>query len=166
MRSSILYLFAVVLCVASCGPSSGQIKTAKAAQYTAPARSLLDVALQVAQRTYKIGLIDLEKLTFATAPQWYSREGGRISPNNEGGGDFVNARGGDVQVTLVVHVREVDGGRMLVVVTAKTFELVAGSPQPRELATDDPNLPPWVLGRIDALAVEIHGEAKKLFPAS
>ena len=166
MRSAILCLLAVVLCVSSCGPSSTQIKTAKAAQYTAPGRSLMDVALQVAQRTYKIGLIDLEKLTFATEPQWYAREGGRISPSNEGGGDFVNARGGDVQVTLLVKVREVDGGRMLVVVTAKTFELVAGSPQPRELATDDPNLPPWVLGRVDALAVEIHGEAKKLFPAS
>ncbi len=160
-------LLVLALVASACGPSSGQIRAAKSAQYNAPAKSVLDVALQVAQRTYKIGGMDFETLTFATVPQWYTREGSRISPNNDGlSGDFVNAGGGDVQVTLVVKVRQVDGGQMLVVVSAKTFELIAGSPQPRELAEDDPNLPPWVLGRINALAVEIHGEAKKLFPTT
>lgn len=164
MRSP--YLFLLVIAIAACGPSSGQIRVAKAAQYDAQAKSVLDVALQVAQRTYKIGAMDFETLTFATLPQWYSREGGRISPNNQGAGDFVNARGGDVQVTLFVKVRQVEGGRMVVVVSARTFELIAGSPQLRELAIDDPNVPPWVLGRIDSLAIEIHGEAAKLFPTS
>ncbi len=162
---SLLLAFALAVC--ACGPSSGQIRVAKSTQYNAPAKSVLDVALQVAQRTYKIGAMDFETLTFATVPQWYSRDGGRISPNTDGSnGDFVNAGGGDVQVTLVVKVRQVEGGQMLVVVTAKTFELISGSPQPRELAPDDPNLPPWVLGRIDSLSVEIHGEATKLFPTT
>jgi len=162
-----LYLFVLAIAVSACGPSSGQIRAAKSAQYDAPAKSVLDVALQVAQRTYKIGALDPETLTFATVPQWYARTGGRISPNNDGAnGDFVSARGGDVQVTLFVKVKQVEGGQMLVVVTARTFELIAGSPQPRELALDDQYLPPWVLGRIDSLAIEIHGEAKKLFPTS
>ena len=162
-----LYLFVLAIAISACGPSSGQIRAAKSAQYNAPAKSLLDVALQVAQRTYKIGALDIETLAFATVPQWYARTGGRISPNNVGAnGDFVNAGGGDVQVTWFVKVRQVEGGKMVVVVTARTFELIAGSQQPRELVLDDPNLPPWVLGRIDALAIEIHGEAKKLFPTS
>ncbi len=163
------FLFLVLaLAISACGPSSGQIRAAKSAQYNAPAKSVLDVALQVAQRTYKIGAMDFETLMFATVPQWYTRDGGRISPNTDGSsnGDFVNAGGGDVQVTLFVKIRQVEGGEMLVVVTAKTYELISGSPQPRELAPDDPNLPPWVLGRIDSLSVEIHDEAKKLFPTT
>ena len=161
-------LLVVALAVSACGSSSGQIRAAKSAQYNAPAKSVLDVALQVAQRTYKIGAIDFETLTFATQPQWYTRDGGRISPSTDGSssGDFVNAGGGDVQVTLFVKVRQVEGGQMIVVVTARTFELIAGSPQPRELTVGDLNVPPWVLGRIDSLSVEIHGEAKKLFPTT
>lgn len=162
----LLYLFVLAIAVSACGPSSGQIRAAKSARYNAPAKSVLDVALQVAQRTYKIGAMDFDTLEFATVPQWYSRDGGRISPNNDGKGDFVNAGGGDVQMTLFVKVKQVDGGSMVVVVTARTFELIAGSPQPRELMPDDPGLPPWVLGRIDSLAIEIHGEAQKLFPTS
>lgn len=163
----LFWLFVLAISVAACGPSSGQIRAAKSAQYDAPAKSVLDVALQVAQRTYKVGAMDFETLTFATVPQWYTREGGRISPTNDGvNGDFVSAGGGDVQVTLFVKVKQVEGGQMLVVVTARTYELISGSPQPRELLPDDPNLPPWVLGRIDSLSIEIHGEAKKLFPTS
>lgn len=137
-----------------------QVKDAKAAEYTAPPKQILDVALQVAQGTYKIGMIDPDGLKFATAPQWYSKEGGRISPNNEGGGDFVNAGGGDVNLSLIVQVHLMPLDRVVVSVTPKTFELVAGSPQPRELTIDDPSLPPWVHGRVDSLAVEIHKYAK------
>jgi hypothetical protein len=158
MRATALFVLAAA--VSSCGPSSTQIKDAKSAEYKAQPKQVLDVALQVAQQTYKIGAIDPDALKFATAPQWYSKEGGRISPNNEGGGDFVNAGGGDVQLTLIVAVHLVPRDRVVVSVTPKTYELVSGSPQPRELTPDDPNLPPWVLGRVDALAVEIHKHAK------
>ena len=160
MRAILLLVVAVVL--SSCGgPSSTQIRDAKSAEYKAPPKQVLDVALQVTQQTYKIGAIDPDGLRFGTASQWYSKEGGRISPNNEGGGDFVNAGGGDVQVTLIVQVHLVPNDRVVVSVTPVTFELVAESPQPRELKADDPNLPPWILGRVDSLAVEIHKHAKR-----
>ena len=154
-------MLVLAVALSSCGPSSGQIKSAKTAEYKAQPKQILDIALQVAQWTYKIGAIDPDGLKFATAPQWYSREGGRISPNNEGGGDFVNARGGDVQLTLIVQVHLVPRDGVVVSVTPTTFEVVAGSPQPRALKPDDPNLPPWVLGRVDSLAVEIHKYSKR-----
>lgn len=151
----------LVALVASCGPSAAQIKEAKAAEYTAHPKQMLDLALQVAQQKYKIGEIDPEALKFITAPQWYTREGGRISPNTDGNnGDFVNAGGGDVQVALIVAVHLLPRDRVVISVTPTTFELIAGSPQPRNLAPDDPNLPPWVLGRADALALQIHKHAK------
>jgi len=159
MRAAFAMLLAVV--IASCGPSASQIKEAKSAEYTAQPKQILDLAVQVAQLKYKIGAIEADALKFATAQQWYSREGGRISPNTDGNnGDFVNAGGGDVLVSLIVAVHLLPRDRVVVSVTPKTFELIAGSPAPRELAPDDPNLPPWVLGRADSLALEIHKHAK------
>lgn len=163
MRVALSLLF-LALC-ASCGPSTGQIKTAKTAVYNGELNQLLDIAIQVAQRTYKVQDVDPARGTFVTEPQWYTAEGGRISATDEGNGEFVNARGGDVRVSFevsVVNARDAAATRYVYVIEQHTFQLVAGSPQPRELTTDDPNLPPWVKGRIDSLAVDIYEAAKSL----
>ncbi len=152
-----------LMVVGGCGPSAQQIQIAKATQYKAPPKHLLDLALQVTQSDYKIGAIDIDGLKFATEPQWYSAEGGRRGTNSDVNGDYANIGGGDVQVTLVVQVRLVENDRVIVEVTPRTFELVSGSPQPRELKPDDPNLPPWVLGRVDSLAMAIYDQAKKRY---
>lgn len=152
-----------LMVVGGCGPSAQQIQIAKATQYKAPPKHLLDLALQVTQSDYKIGAIDIDGLRFATEPQWYSAEGGRRGTNSDVNGDYANIGGGDVQVTLVVQVRLVENDRVVVEVTPRTFELVSGSPQPRELKPDDPNLPPWVLGRVDSLAMAIYDQAKKRY---
>ncbi len=154
----------LLLCV-SCGPSSGQIKTAKIAVYTAAPNQILDIAVQVAQRTYKVKDIDPAKGVFITEGQWYTPEGGRIGTTDEGNGDYVNAGGGDVRVAFEVRLVPVDPdatNRFSVVIEQHTFQLVSGSPQPRELLTDDPNLPPWVKGRVDSLALDIYEAAKPL----
>lgn len=138
------------------GPSSAEIKDAKSAQYKADADVLLDIAIQVAQENYKVGQVDAANKRFATVPQFYSAEGGRQSA---GAGGFVSISPGSVELMLVVEI--VPGGvGHHVVVTPVTFQMVSGSPKPRELKPDDPNLPPWVLGRADALAVAIHAQAK------
>lgn len=94
-----------LMVVGGCGPSAQQIQIAKATQYKAPPKHLLDLALQVTQSDYKIGAIDIDGLKFATEPQWYSAEGGRRGTNSDVNGDYANIGGGDVQVTLVVQVR-------------------------------------------------------------
>jgi hypothetical protein len=160
----LVFAFALALMVVGgCGPSTKEIKMAKAQEYKAPPKHLLDLALQVAQFDYKIGAIDIDGLKFSTEPQWYTAEGGRISAYTDGSSDFVNAGGGDVQVWFVVHVRLVGPDRAVVEVTPRTFQLVAGSPQPRELTPEDPNVPGWVHGRVDSLAVAIYEQAKKRF---
>ena len=153
----------LVLC--ACGPSTGQVKTAKTAVYTAAPNQLLDIAVQVAQRTYKVKDVDPAKGMHITEGQWYTAEGGRIGTTDEGNGDYVNAGGGDVRVSFEVRLVPVDPestNRFSVLIEQHTFQLVSGSPQPRELRTDDPNLPPWVKGRIDSLAVDIYEAAKPL----
>lgn len=146
----------MVVVAAACGPSSAEIKTAKSTRYTAEPRTLFDLALQVAQRDYQIGDIDAEHARFATAPQFYSAEGGRQSP---GAGGFVTMGDGSIMLSLIVEVLPAQPGNVIVV-TPKSFQIVSGSPKPRELTPDDPSLPGWVHGRVDALAVAIYEAAR------
>jgi hypothetical protein len=163
MRVALSLLF-LSLCV-SCGASSAQIMTAKTAVYTAAPNQILDIAVQVAQRTYKVKDIDPAKNMFITEGQWYTAEGGRIGTTDEGNGDYVHASGGSVRVAFEVRLVPVaaeESNQFSVLIEQHTFQLITGSPQPRELKTDDPNLPPWVKGRVDSLALDIYEAAKPL----
>jgi hypothetical protein len=85
----------------------------------------------------------------------------RRGTSNQGNGDYlVNSMGGDIRLSLEVQVVPGPGGRSLVAVTPRTLQMVTGSPQPRPLRPDDPNLPGWVKGRVDQLAVDIYSAAK------
>ena len=147
----------MVAAAAACGPSTAEVRTAKNAQYATTPDTLFGIALQVAQNDYKIGETDPQQAQFITEPQFYSAEGMRQSP---GAGGYVNMSDGTVQLSLIVEIIPTDG-KQIVVVTPKTFQTVTGSPKPRELAPDDPNLPGWVHGRVDALSVAIYKAAKQ-----
>ncbi len=151
-------LMVVWVAILGCGASNAEIRTAKSATYTVAPQALFDTALQVTQQTYKLGEIDAANGRFATDPQMYSAEGARQSP---GAGGFVSMDGNSIMLSLFVEIVAIDDTHHAVVVTPKTFQLVTGSPKPRELAPDDPNLPPWVSGRVDSLAVAIHEQAKQ-----
>ena len=66
-------------------------------------------------------------------------------------------------VLVLVACAVADAGlhRVNVTITPKVFEVLDGSPMPRELSPDDPAMPPWVVGRIDALSVAIYERAKQ-----
>jgi hypothetical protein len=148
---------ALMFMVAACGgPSNTEIKTAKSAHYKAEPQTLMQIAMQVAERDYKIGEVDEAGARFATKAQIYSAEGGRQSP---GAGGYVQMDSNSIMLSLIVEVVAAQPGNV-VVVTPKTFQMVPGSPKPRELQPDDPNVPGWVHGRVDSLAVDIHAAAK------
>ena len=147
----------LVLALVACGPSAAEIKTAKTTTYQMAGTDLLQVAEQAAQEEYKLGDVSEHDLAFITLPRWYSPEGDLQSP---GAGGFVQMDNHSVQVAFVVQVTELAGGDCAVTVTPKTFQYISGSPKPRELAADDPNLPGWVHGRADKLALEIYELAK------
>lgn len=152
-----MLMLAMVLVAAACGPSTSQIKTAKLAHYKAPPATLLQLAIEAAEQDYKIGEVDETGTRFATAPQIYSPEGGRQSA---GAGGFVNMSDRSVMLVLIVEIVAAEQGHV-VVVTPSTHQIISGSPKPRELRPDDPNLPGWVTGRVDALAVAIYEAAKQ-----
>jgi hypothetical protein len=150
--------------VAACGPSTGEIKTAKATTYAAEPQQILSIAMESAKgENYQIGDVNQEELTFITAPKFYSKEGDLESP---GAGGFVHMHGGSVEVQFIVQVVATEDHHTAVTVVPKTFQVVGGSPKPRELTPDDPYLPPFVLGRADALALAIYNNAKQFAVAA
>ncbi|NVB80332.1 MAG: hypothetical protein HOV81_18205 [Kofleriaceae bacterium] len=154
---AVLVLFAAVAFSAACGPSAAEIKTAQTAKYKATAADLYGIAEQVTAETYKIGETK-PPTALATVPQWYSPEGGRQS---SGAGGYAQIEDRSVNLVLVVEVLELDDGSFAIKVTPKTLQHVSGSPQPRELMADDPNLPPWIHGRVESLQLAIYQRAQQ-----
>jgi hypothetical protein len=152
------WLVGLALLFVACGPSSQEVKTAKLARYSAPAPTLLDIAVEVAARDYKIGQVDKDGGRFETEPQMYNPEGGRQSP---GAGGYVQFTDRSVLLSMLVEVLPAEQGGHVVTVTPRTFQMISGSPKPRELAPDDPNLPGWVQGRVETLQVAIYNAAKQ-----
>lgn len=146
----------------ACGASSAELHTAKTAIYNGDPRKIMEIALEVTRETYKVGEIDAATMSFITEPKFYSREGDLESP---GVGDFVHLRAGSVQVQFVVEVTTTADQQSVVSVTPRTFQVIGGSPKPRELRPDDPYLPTFVTGRADSLALAIYDRAKPFVAA-
>ena len=149
----------MVLAVIACGPTTEEIRTARSATYELDPHQLLQIALDVTKESYPIGYVNQEDVTVATRPRFYSKEGDLES---EGAGGWAQVVPGSVEVTWIVTIVPTnDSHRMSnIIVVPKTFQLVSGSPKPRELSTDDPYLPPWILGRADSLQIAIYQRAK------
>ncbi|MGE0871045.1 MAG: hypothetical protein AB7P03_20950 [Kofleriaceae bacterium] len=138
---------------AGCGPSSSQIRAAKTASYNTDPGRALEVAAKVTAEKYKVAEINTQDYVLFTAPVWYTPEGGTRSA---GAGDFAQIGDRSVQLMMIVAVVTTNDDAVAITVTPKTFQYISGSPKLRELAPDDPNLPGWIQGRVDALQVAIH----------
>ena len=157
MRNLAFGLWALLV-VAACGPSTAEIKTARDAAYHGDPDQLLDLAVQATKdEHYQIADMNQGEQTFITVPRWYSPEGDLESA---GAGDFVTLVDRSVQVSLIVQLSEIGANTFGFAVIPKTFQHLSGSPKPRELTPDDPNLPPFVHGRADALSLAIYQHAK------
>jgi hypothetical protein len=160
----VLGMMAVVMAAAfACGPSAAELKAARMARYQGNAAELFDVIERTTAEDYKIGdtkRADENDASFAlmTVPQWYNPEGGRES---EGADGFVSLVDRSVQLAIIVQLAAAESGGYVVTVTPKTFQHISGSPKPRELAPDDPNLPGWVQGRVEELHLRIHKALRK-----
>lgn len=145
--------------VAACAPSSAEIRTARDTVYHGDPDKLLALAVEAAKdEHYRIAGVNQDEQTFMTVPRWYSPEGDLES---EGAGDFVTLVDRSVQVGLIVQLSEIGANTFGFAVIPKTFQHLSGSPKPRELAPDDPGLPPFVHGRADALTLAIYQHAKE-----
>jgi hypothetical protein len=144
--------------VLACGPSAAELRTAKTAVYAGDVNRIVALAEAGAgDEHYKLGSVDDGHLMFETEPRFYSPEGDLQTP---GAGDYVKIDNHSVKVSFVVTVTAIDTNRYSITVVPRTWQYIAGSPQMRELAPDDPNLPPFVRGRADALSIAIYGRTQ------
>ena len=154
----------LLLACAACAASDAEVKTAKTAVYQADGAQIFQLAEQGAMdENYKIATVDDGHLTFETIGRFYSPSGELQSEGAEG---YVNASNHSVKVSFIVTVQQVGANQYAVGVKPRTWQLIAGSPQMRELMPDDPGLPPWVLGRADHLQLAIYDRTKDLAVAA
>src|SRR5436853_1458600 len=132
----------VVLVVAAigCGPSGKEVQTAKAAHYRTQAGRIYSIALDVAEKKFKIYQKDDDKEIFLTLPKWYTEDG-----QSETGGaeDTVMVREGSLQVGLLVGVETDEDGRSTVRIVPVLQRYRMGL-QPQKLEPNDPSIPGWV----------------------
>jgi len=152
----------VVAVVAACGPSDAQIRTAKTATYATEPQRVFELAMDAARESYKIGGVDQARLVFATVPRVYNPDGGLEST---GADDYLHFQDHSMRVSLLVEIVVTADHHVAVTVTPRAQELLAGSPKPRDIAPDDPALPGFVHGRVDALAYAIFERAKPYYVA-
>jgi hypothetical protein len=147
----------VAVALAACGPSTKQVQTAKATHYKTQAGRIYSIALDVAEKTFKIYDKDDDKEIFVTLPKWYTADG---QSETSGSGDTVMVSDGSLEVALMVAVETDVDGIATVTVTPVVERFRLGQSQHDKLAPDDPSMPGWVGGKADALAVEIYNAAK------
>ena len=148
----------VIAMLVGCGPSAAEVKTAQHAIYKSDPGTIMELAMAATRETYKIANVNRAEFTFITEGRWYSPEGDLETP---GAGGFVTMVDRSVNVSFIVQVAPSETtGDFAVAVIPKAFQHLEGSPKPRELAAEDPNLPPWVHGRADALQLAIYERAK------
>jgi hypothetical protein len=156
MKRALLMVFAV----AACAASDAEIRTARAAVYQGDAGQLIQLAEQgAADENYKIAGVDDAHLAFETVGRFYSPSGMLQSEGAEG---YVKVDNHSVKVSFIVTVAAVGPNQYAISVRPRTWQYLAGSPQMRELAPNDPYLPSWVLGRADHLQVAIFNRTQPL----
>jgi hypothetical protein len=147
----VLILAAVAV---ACGPSTAELGSAKTAVYGGDVGRILELAEAGAgDEHYKIGDVDAGHLTFETVGRFYGPEG---DIQSEGAGGYVKVDNHSVKVSFMVALTETGDHHYVIAVTPRTWQYLAGSPQMRELAPEDPNLPPFVKGRADSLSIAIY----------
>jgi hypothetical protein len=148
----------MVMGMVACGPSTAELRTAKTAVYAGDTTRIFALAAEgAADEHYQVGDVDDGHLMFETVGRFYSPEGDLQSP---GAGGYVRVDHHSVKVSFIVAIHATDDNRYMITVTPRTWQYLAGSPQMRELAPEDPNLPPWVRGRADALAIAIYDRTR------
>lgn len=153
---AILVLLLSLLAFA-CGPSSGELKSAKTARYKGDKVAMFNATKEVVASKYDLQKSDLNSLGMQTNGRWYTPEGLAAA---ESGGDMRVVPDNSLNIVLVVTLVP-DGDAYVVNVKPLYLRYHAGSPKPEPLKDDDISIPGWAQGKVDQLALEIHKALKQ-----
>lgn len=150
MRTVILWLVAVA--IAACGPSSGNIKTAKQARYKGDQLQLLAATKAAIASKFELEKVDETSLGMETILRWYNPDGLLASERSDDVRDIPDRA---ISLKLVVTLLA-DGDAFVVRVKPLMMRRFKGRPNPDVLTENDPSVPEWMLSKLDLVSVDIH----------
>lgn len=161
LRRFLLAGFAALALTSSfgaCGPSSGQVKTARTASYKTDANTVFKAVVDVVGRKYKVINADAATGKLRTEDAWYEKDG---TSEDKKANDGVMAEDGAI---VMYYLVELAGGpdTYQVEVHPMVAQVREGYASPLKLAEDDLAMPGWVHGKTDDLYLAIY-ESLKLY---
>lgn len=144
--------------VVACGPSSGQVKTARDASYRTDADTVFRAVVQQVSKKYKVINADAAQGMLRTEDRWYEKDG---TYEDKKANDGVIGEDG----TIVMHyLVKLAGGpsEYKVEVIPMVAQVRNGYAAPVKLKPDDIAMPGWVIGKTDDLYLSIY-ESLKLY---
>ena len=151
MRAAVLLVF-----VAACGASAGEIRAAREARYDVEPDVVFQAMMDVAQSQYGVQEYDENAAALATEERWYSAEGSHLGRGTED--HPVEMTKGMVMLQFVLRVSG-DAHAWTVEIEPVANRFVDWSMQMQGVNEND--MPYWVKDRIDSLYVAIHGKLKE-----
>jgi hypothetical protein len=151
-----LVMSALIVCVvAACGASNQEVVGAKTAHYKGDKMALFNAMKDAVAAKYKIDKSDETTLTVQTIGRWYTPDGLAASERS----DMRDVPDRSLNIVFGVTLRP-DGDAYVVQITPAYKRFFAGRPNPDVLTPDDPSIPGFASGKLDALAMDIHDALK------
>lgn len=157
MRNVILVVLLSLLALAACGPSSGELKSAKTARYKGDKLALFNATKDATEAKYKLQKSDENALGMQTTGRWYTPEGLAASERAD---DIRDVPDNSLNIALVVTLVP-DGDAYVVQVKPLMMRYHAGTPKPEPIQEGDPSVPGWATGKVNQLALSIHDALKQ-----
>lgn len=141
----------------ACGPSSGQVKTARTATYRADADTVFRAVVAAVAKDYKVINADAPGGILRTQDRWYEQDG--TYEDKGAKDDSVIVQDGSIVMHYIVKLA---GGPTdyQVEVVAMVAQVRSGYAAPVQLKPDDVGYPGWVIGKTDNLYLAIHESLK------
>lgn len=155
---AIVSVVLVGLALVACGPSSGQIRTARTARYHTTASAAFQAGVAaLTQNGYKVANADPVLAKALTTGRWYESDGTFAM---KGGDDLVIQQEGMIFLTLAIAVVP-DGDAFRVEVTPHGLQHRAGYSAGFPLKPSDPSMSGWITGKVDNVYLSVHEALKK-----
>jgi len=152
----IVLVVAAIAALVACGPSSGQVRAARSARYSAEPGVVFEGVRDAVASLHRVTESDPLAGVMITEEKWYEVDG--TSASRDANDNWLLGEGA-VMLALQVAIKG-EPGAWYVEVTPFVLQHQSGSPRPRQLAPDDPQMPGWVQGKIDNVYLAVHEHLK------
>jgi hypothetical protein len=150
-------LVAVVIGLMACGPSSAQIKTAREARYRASAAEIFQAGVTALDGNgYKIARIDPVASRAMTVERWYEADGTYMASDATGRPMFLE---GMIVLRIELGVMP-EGETFKVEVIPHVIQFRESTPKGYELRADDPQLPGFVIDKVNNIYLSVYEKLK------